>query len=404
VIWDNFRIALAAILANKMRSLLTTLGIIIGVAAVIAVVAIVQGLNQVISDQFEGVGATFIMVVPRVGLIDPEMAGREVTLTYDDGLAIMERVSGIEYFTPVFFRTERVRSGSWRHITILLGVGLNYQEVDDHWVGRGRFFSELDMARGGRVCVIGADIIDELELAEPVLGTDIILGDSTFTVVGVMEQQGEVLGEDRDDLVLIPITTARAIYGNEALKQIRLQFQAANADTVDLVRDQIEEVLRQRHNLGENMPDDFQIVLQEELLEATSTVLGTVTSVVAGVVGISLLVGGIGIMNIMLVSVTERTREIGIRKAVGARSSDLLVQFLIEAVTLSLLGGVLGILAGWGLGVLGASAIPGFPPAHVPWWAIAIGVGFAALVGIFFGTYPAAKAAALDPIDALRYE
>jgi putative ABC transport system permease protein len=296
------------------------------------------------------------------------------------------------------------RSGSHRHSTILLGVGLNHQEVGNHWVDRGRFFSDLDMARGSRVCVIGVDIIDELELQEPVIGTDLIVGDSSFTVVGVMEYQGEFLGEDHDDLVLIPITTARVIYGEEALKQLRLQFHALGPDSVDLAKEQITEILRRRHGLTEGMPSDFKVVLQEEMLEATSTILGTVTSVVAGVVSIALLVGGIGIMNIMLVSVTERTREIGVRKAIGARKTDILIQFLIEAVTLSLLGGIIGILAGWGLGVLGASAIPGFPSAHVPLWAVGVGVGFAAVVGVFFGTYPAAKASALDPIEALRYE
>jgi putative ABC transport system permease protein len=337
-------------------------------------------------------------------MIDPEMAGREVTLTYEDGLAIMERVGGLKWYDPMFVRSEQVRYGSRRHSSMLVGVGLHHQEVTNQWVDRGRFFSEIDMSRSARVCVIGTDIIDELELSEPVLGTDIIVGDSSFTVVGVMEHRGEVMGEDRDNIIRIPITTARVVYGVNALKQIRLQFQAVNPEGVDRARDQIEETLRLRHGLVGDMPDDFRVVLQEEMLEAISTVAARVTSVVGGVVGIALLVGGIGIMNIMLVSVTERTREIGVRKAVGARRSDIMVQFLIEAVTLSLLGGVIGIVAGWIIGILGAAAIPGFPPAHVPLWAVGIGVGFAALVGVFFGTYPAAKAAALDPIESLRYE
>jgi len=404
MIWDNLRIALQAIWANKMRSLLTTLGIIIGVAAVIAVVSIVQGLNHVISDQFEGVGVTYIMVFPRQDLQDPDLAGREVRLTYDDGLAIMERSTALEYFNPVFFRGEQTRAGSRRFATNLLGVGPFHQEVSDHWVDQGRFFSDLDMQRAGRVCLIGTKIIEELELTEPVLGMDLIVGSSSFTIIGVMEHQGEMFGRSQDDLVLIPITAAREIYGIDAFKQLRLDFQAFDAETVDLAKDQIKEILRQRHQLPEDIKNDFQVLLQEELLETTGAILGTLTSVVGGVVSIALLVGGIGIMNIMLVSVTERTREIGVRKAVGARKSDILVQFLIEAMTLSVLGGLVGILAGWGLGILGAKAIPGFPPAHVPMWAVAIGFGFAALVGVFFGTYPAAKAAALDPIEALRHE
>jgi len=404
MIWDNLRIALQAIWANKMRSLLTTLGIIIGVAAVIAVVSIVQGLNYVIATQFEGVGVTYIMVFPRQDLQDPDLAGREVKLTYDDGLAIMERASALALFNPVFYRGEQALSGSRRHASVILGVGPHHQEVANHWVDRGRFFSDIDLQRAARVCLIGTEVIEELELPEPVLGADLIVGSSSFTIIGVMEHQGEMFGQSQDDFILIPITAAREIYGVEAFKQLRLDFQAVDAENVDLAKDQIKEILRRRHNLPEGVRDDFQVLLQEELLETTGAILGTLTSVVGGVVSIALLVGGIGIMNIMLVSVTERTREIGIRKAVGARRSDILVQFLIEAMTLSLLGGLVGILAGWGLGIVGAKAIPGFPPAHVPLWAVAIGFGFAALVGIFFGTYPAAKASALDPIEALRHE
>ncbi len=394
MIWDNLLIALQAIRANKMRSLLTMLGIIIGVAAVIAVVSIVQGLNYVIATQFEGVGVTYMMVFPRQDLQDPDLAGREVTLTYEDGLAIMERATGLKYFNPIFFRGEVTKAGSRRYSTILLGVGPHHQEVSNHWVDRGRFFSDLDMQRSARVCMVGQEVIDELELSEPILGTDLIVGASAFTIVGIMEYQGEMLGQNQDDFVLIPITTARDIYGVEAFRQLRLDFQAESPETVEQAKDQMREILRERHRLPEGMRNDFQILLQEELLETTGAILGTITSVV----------GGIGIMNIMLVSVSERTREIGVRKAVGARKSDILVQFLIEAVTISLFGGLIGVLAGWGLGIIGAKAIPGFPPAHVPLWAIALGFGFAALVGIFFGTYPAAKASALDPIEALRHE
>jgi putative ABC transport system permease protein len=404
MIWDNLLIALQAIRANKMRSLLTMLGIIIGVAAVIAVVSIVQGLNYVISTQFEGVGVTYIMVFPRQDRQDPDLAGREVTLTYEDGQAVMERASGIKLFNPVFFRGVQTRSGSRQHPTTLLGVGPSHQEVSNHWVGTGRFFSDLDIQRAARVCLVGQELVDELELEEPILGSDLIVGQSAFTIIGIMERQGEMFGQSQDDFVLIPITTARDIYGVEALKQIRLDFQAESPETVDMAKDQIKEILRARHHIPEGVKNDFQVLLQEELLKTTGSILGTITSVVGGIVSIALLVGGIGIMNIMLVSVTERTREIGVRKAVGARKSDILVQFLIEAVTISLVGGLIGVLAGWGLGIIGAKAIPGFPPAHVPLWSIALAFGFAALVGVFFGTYPAAKAASLDPIDALRHE
>ena len=404
MIWDNLLIALQAIRANTMRSLLTMLGIIIGVGAVIAVVSIVQGLDYVIATQLEGVGASYIRVQWREDPNDPDLAGREITLTYEDGLAVLDGASAVKYFNPLFFRGERIQFRDRRHATTLLGVGSFHQEVNNHWVERGRFFSPLDLDRRNRVCIIGRDIVDELELGDEPLGQELIIGRSSFTVVGVMQEMGEIFGQSRDDLVLIPITTARDLYGADSFKRLVLDFQAVGTDQVELAKDQITEILRTRHRIPEGKRNDFRVVLQEEILATTGSILGTLTSVVAGVVSIALLVGGIGIMNIMLVSVTERTREIGVRKAVGARKSDILVQFLIEAVTISLVGGLIGVLAGWGLGILGAKAIPGFPPAHVPLWAIALGFGFAALVGIFFGTYPAAKASALDPIEALRRE
>jgi putative ABC transport system permease protein len=404
MIWDNFRIALQAIRANKMRSLLTTLGIIIGVAAVIAVVSIVQGLNHVIETRLASVGVTYIRVQWRQDPNDPDLAGREVVLTYEDGVAIEERATAIAAFNPIFFRGERVHLRDRHHSTTLLGVGSSHQEVNNHWVDRGRFFSDFDLDRRASVCVVGREILDELELGDDPLGTDIVVGRNSFTIIGIMEEMGEMFGQNSDDLVLIPITTARDIYGHEAFKRLILDFQATGADQVELAGDQIRDILRARHQIPEGKRDDFRVVLQEEFLEVTGSILGTITSVVAGVVSIALLVGGIGIMNIMLVSVTERTREIGVRKAVGARKSDILIQFLIEAVTISLVGGLIGILGGWGLGILGAKAIPGFPDAHVPLWAIALGFVFAAVVGVFFGTYPAAKAASLDPIEALRYE
>ncbi len=404
MIWENFRIALKAIQANKMRSALTTLGIVIGVAAVIAVVSIVQGLDHMISSELEGVGATYIRVAPRDDRNDPEMIGREVTLTYEDGLAVMEASTVLRYFNPVYLRSERLRYRDEKHACILLAVGPHYQEVDNHWVDEGRFFSQLDLDRRAHVCLVGRRVIEELALPPDPLGTGIIVGNATFTIVGIMERKGEMFGQDRDDLILIPITTAGSVYGNEAMKRLVLDFQAFRPEDVELARDQITAILRKRHHLSPDSRPDFHVILQEELLQTTGSILGSVTRVVGAVVGIALLVGGIGIMNIMLVSVTERTREIGIRKAVGARRSDILVQFLIEAVTLSLFGGLVGVLAGWGIGVLGARAIPGFPAAHVPPWAVVLGLGFAGLTGIFFGTYPAAKASALDPIEALRYE
>ncbi len=404
MLFENIRMALRAILANKMRSILTTLGIIIGVAAVIAVVSIVQGLNFWISGQLQGVGATYIMVVPQHDPNDPDLAGKDVKLTYEDGQAVLERVPEIVAFSPIFFRGERVRYRDRTATPYLLGVSASYQEVTNHWVERGRFFTDIDQRSRARVAAVGKQVVEDLRLGANPLGKDIQIGSNTFTVVGVMEEMGQFLGQNRDSLVLIPFLTAREIYGEEAMKQIRLDFKADKAEDVDRARDTMAAILRERHGIRPGGTSDFRIMLQEEILKTTSTILGTITKVIGAVVGIALLVGGIGIMNIMLVSVTERTREIGVRKAVGARRSDILLQFLIEAVTLSALGGALGVLLGWGLGALGAKAIPGFPAAHVPVWAVILGFTFASVVGVFFGIYPAAKASALDPIDALRYE
>ncbi|BCW93530.1 MAG: ABC transporter permease [Thermoanaerobaculum sp.] len=402
--FENLRMALRSIAAHKLRSVLTTLGIIIGVAAVIGVVSIVQGLNFWIAGQLEGVGATYIMVFPERDPNNPDIAGREVQLTYEDGQAILERVPEIVAFTPIYFQGERVRYGKRTSTPFLLGVGASYQEVVNHWVARGRFFSDLDLANHARVCLVGEKLIEDLGLGDEPLGKDIQIGRVVFTVIGVMEQKGQFLGQDRDRLVIIPFSTAREIYGENAAKQIRLDFKARSPEDVDRAKDLMTDILRRRHGLRADQGNDFRIMLQEELRKTTSTILGGITQVVGAVVGIALLVGGIGIMNIMLVSVTERTREIGVRKAVGARRRDILMQFLIEAVLLSAIGGAIGILFGWFLGFLGAKAIPGFPAAHVPLWAVFLGFGFASAVGIFFGIYPAAKAATLNPIEALRYE
>jgi putative ABC transport system permease protein len=407
VFFENFRIALVALRANLMRSILTTLGIIIGVASVIAVVSVVQGIQYLASNVFEGVGATFMLVAPKGDNEGPPgMVVHQVKLTWADGKAIRDQVPGIRLITPILVGTTQVKYADRQHRPeAVQGVNADYPDVWNHTVDRGRFLSQIDLDNRRKVAVVGTKVVDELRLGSNPLGKEIYVGTYPATIVGVMEHKGQALGQDRDDLVFIPFDSAAGVFGRNAADQVTLHMQAVNPEAVDQVRDGIKQLLRKRHHLAKDQPDDFEVVVQDEILKQISGFLGGVTAVIGGVVAIALIVGGIGIMNIMLVSVTERTREIGVRKAVGARRRDVLVQFLVEAVALSLIGGLLGLLIGYGLGVLVVAVVPvHLPPAHVPVWAVTLAFGFSAAVGIFFGIYPASKAARLDPIDALRYE
>src|SRR6202035_4357461 len=403
---ENLRIAIAALRANKMRAMLTTLGIVIGVAAVITVVSLVQGLQFMISKQLQGVGASYIMVVPDIPHGRNDLAAHQVKLTWEDSRALRDKIGGIRLITPVIFDQTHMHYRARDHQRDgILGVNQDWQEVMNFNVEHGRFLSQIDLDNRRNVAVVGKDVPDELGLGKDPIGKEIYVGKFPATVIGVMEEKGHEFGINLDDLVYIPFDSALAVFGRKAGDQVQLRLQAANTGVIDEVKDSIKRNLRQRHRILKDQPDDFQVLVQDELLATFNKIIGGITAVVGGVVSIALLVGGIGIMNIMLVSVTERTREIGVRKAVGARRRDVLLQFLIEAVTLSMVGGTLGLLIGFGLGTGIAQALPGnWPPAHVPLWAVSLSFGFSALVGIFFGIYPAGKAARLDPIDALRWE
>jgi putative ABC transport system permease protein len=407
IVVENFRVALAALRANKLRSILTTLGIIIGVAAVIAVVSIVQGLQFVITKELQGVGATFVMVLPKVDQQGgPGIVPRPVRLTWEDGQAIRDGVRGVKLVSPLVGGRLPVKYRDRSYTPeLVFGVNEEFPEVANYTVETGRFFSRLDLVRRRKVAAIGPKVVEELRLGADAVGKEVYVGALPVRVIGIMEPRGQSLGTDIDDLVFVPFDTALTLFGRAAGDQIQLRLQAESAEVVDQVKDEIGRLLRLRHKLPEGQPDDFEVILQDEILETVGTILGGVTAVVGGVVGIALLVGGIGIMNIMLVSVTERTREIGVRKAVGAKRQDILVQFLIEAVVLSLVGGTIGLAAGYGIGVGVAALLPGdWPPAHVPLWAVVLAFGFSVAVGVFFGIYPAGKASRLDPIEALRYE
>jgi putative ABC transport system permease protein len=401
---ENVRVAFGALRANAMRSGLTALGIVIGVAAVISVVSIVQGLQHMIMGQLQGVGATFVSIQPRAQFGGPGMVQRPVRLTWEDGQAIAQHVRNVAMITPQIFGQEEIKFRDRQHRPYVIGVNQDWPDVNNFTVDRGRFFSRIDLERRAKLAVVGTKVVEELRIAQPI-GAEVYIGTMPVTIVGVMEEKGRALGFDYDDMVFIPFDTALNLFGRRAGDQVQLQLQATSSEVVDQVKDDIKRLLRERHEIPEGEPDDFMVMVQDEIRKIYGSILGGITAVVGAIVSVALLVGGIGIMNIMLVSVTERTREIGIRKSVGARKKDILVQFLIEAVTLALAGGVLGILLGYGAGALAVKMIPGdLPPAHVPLWAVALAFGFCTLVGVGFGIYPASKAARLDPIEALRYE
>jgi putative ABC transport system permease protein len=407
VLLENFKIALRAIYANKMRSVLTVLGVMIGVAAVIAVVSIVQGLQHNIAGELNEIGSNFIEVFPDPGEERNPFLQKLPDLTIDDAAAVRRATTSIRDFTPIFVSNTQTKSGDARHSAQLYAVSRSYQEILNHWVEHGRFFTPVDEEQKKRVCVIGPEVVRRLRLGSNPVGKLIQVDSNSFTVVGVMEKKGGTFGNDQDDIVLIPFSTATVLYGTENMRKLVLAFQLRDGADLELAKEQVREVLRARHRLKKGEKDDFRILAQEEILKTVSSVLLSVTMIMGAVVGIALLVGGIGIMNIMLVSVTERTREIGIRKSIGARRGDVMVQFLIEAVALSGLGGVVGIVGGFLLANAARLVIGRWielPPVHTPIWAVLIATGFCAFLGVLFGIYPAAKASKLDPIEALRYE
>ncbi len=402
---ESTRSAAQSVFAHRFRSFLTTLGIIIGVASVIAVVSVVQGLSSSITDQFAGMGTNVVSINAFTPLKE-RLQGKNAKLTYRDFLEIKYKVQGISHITPILAAQGSnglVQYKGESTVTRVNGTGSSYQTLYGIFPETGRFFNVSDDKSRRRVAVLGPSIIDKLEIKGNVVGKYIMIGGEWFKVIGVLEKRGKLFGFDQDNYILLPYSTAQALLGGAEAPQISISLQVDNSEQLEKIKQHIKNILRRQHNLSKNKGDDFKITTAEQMLEKMDKITSTTTMVLSGVVGISLLVGGIGIMNIMLVSVTERTREIGIQKALGATRVDILLQFLIEAIFLCLLGGLIGLGLGYGVGVLVSSLID-LPAAQVPLWAMILSFGFSAGVGLIFGIIPAAKAANLDPIDALRYE
>ena len=403
----SLRIALRALMVNKMRSALTMLGIIIGVGAVIAMVAVGSGAKRRIAEQIASMGSNLIIVLSgsstsggiRFG------SGTVPTLTVDDGKAILNEIPAVKYVAPILGGGAQVVFGNQNWSTIINGTTPEELEIREWSLAGGRSFTQQDVDGATKVCLLGKTVVDNLFLGIDPIGQIIRIKMVPFTVIGVLASKGQsTQGQDQDDTIIIPLTTAqKKLFGMQFPGMVRLiMVQATEPEAMKDVENQINDLLRQRHHIQPKQDNDFSVRNLTELMSTAEQSAKVMQYLLLAIASISLLVGGIGIMNIMLVSVTERTREIGIRIAVGAKGRDILLQFLIESLVLSLIGGTLGI----GIGVAGTFILSSFTqwPTLFSVEAVLLAFLFSGSVGVFFGFYPARKASMLNPIEALRYE
>ena len=411
---ESVRIALRGLAANKLRSALTMLGIIIGVGAVIALLSVGQGVAQLVTERIQSIGSNVLFVVPvniQAASAGAMAAGGSGSLSLADAEAIADPdlVPDVVAVAPEYQRSATVERGREAIVTTVAGITPEYATVRNAKVAEGRFIDETDMAAGSRVALLGATAYQRLfPDGEYALGQTVRINSIPFRVIGIMEEKGGSGFGSQDNIVFVPLSTAhtrlfrgRTVGGSPRVTVINVQV--ASEDRMDAASEAIRDLLRQRHKLSYRDDDDFSVISQKDILSIFGEITSVLTLFLGAIAGISLLVGGIGIMNIMLVSVTERTREIGIRKAVGAKRRDILAQFLAEATVLSLLGGVVGVLVGYA-GAQIVTPLLGGTRALVTPQSVVLALGVSIAVGLFFGIYPAARAAALHPIEALRYE
>jgi putative ABC transport system permease protein len=407
---EVFRMAIDSLRSHKLRSFLTILGIVIGVMTVIGMVSIIQGLNKSFLTELQSAGSDMIVIRKNEGIQMGRQTEEERTrkdLTFEDAQAIekgaplVKAVAVSVYvsvFTPVEIKYRNAKSDN----TMVIGMNDKWPIVMSLYLPRlGRFITESEVARSARVCVLGSELADVLFPTTNPIGKEIRVGPEAFTVIAVLSKRGQMFGQSRDNFVGLPITTLMKYFSYEK-DGLEIIASPRQSDMLGETIEQITNVLRQRRKVPYGKPNDFAIMTQDTLVDLYNQLTGAAYLVMIVISSIGLLVGGIGVMNIMLVSVKERTREIGIRKAIGARSADILKQFLIEAIFLTGTGGLIGVFIGFGIALIVRAATP--LPASVSPWSVVLGLSVSAAIGLFFGIFPAQKAARMDPIESLRYE